>query len=62
MFPVSLTWNIWWFQKPEELKEESVPDGEQKGLFHQIINRKLREQITFQQMLKLLKKAKTYLD
>lgn len=30
-FLLTLTCNIWSFQKPEELKEESVPDGEQKG-------------------------------
>ena len=48
MFPVSITWNICCFQKPEELKEESVPDGEQKGLFYPSMDRKL--------------KAKTYLD
>lgn len=31
LFLLTLTCNIWSVQKPEELKEESVPDGEQKG-------------------------------
>lgn len=39
LFLLTLTCNIWSFQKPEELKEESIPDGEQRGdggLFNQL--------------------------